>query len=199
MLQLLILYFLADVIDHSVHEAYPNAIALVINQPNLLLLIHWFIAWTLRPEINTDASSNISDLPESSLPPFDDKISIYHSAVAEIYARSDICGLKGMQRECIHASSSWQKGAPRYNTIFVETDPDSPGMLGIDVDQACVFFSFDYNNTEYHCALVDWFSHVGHRPDKDTGMWVVHRHHNFNQHQISEVIDIDTVIHCSHL
>ena len=70
MLQLLVLYFLPDVIDHSVCQVYPNTIALVINQPNLLLLIHWFIAQTLRPEINTDTSSNISDLPESSLPPF---------------------------------------------------------------------------------------------------------------------------------
>ena len=174
MLQLLILYFLADVIDHSVHQAYPNAIALVINQPNLLLLIHRFIAQTLRPEINTDTSSNISDLPESSLPPFNDKISIYHSAVAEFYAPSDICGLKGIWCEHIHASPSWWKGTPRYDTIFVETNPDSPGILGIDVAQARVFFSFDYNNTEYHCALVDWFSCVSHRPNEDTGMWVVH-------------------------
>ena len=159
---------------------YPNAIALVINQPNLLLLIHCFIAWNLRPEINTGTSSNISDLPESSLPPFNDKISIYHSAIAQFYAPSDICGIKGMWHECSHASLSWWKGAPHYDTIFVETDPDSPGMLGMDVAQVCVFFSFNYNNTEYCCALVNWFSHVGDKPDKDTGVWAVHQHHDFD-------------------
>ena len=153
---------------------YPNTIALVINQLNLLLLIRHFIAWNLRPEINTDTSSSISDLPESSLPPFDDKISIYHSAVAQFYTPSDICGIKGMWCECIHALPSWQKGAPHYHTIFIETDPDSPGMLGVDVAQVHVFFSFNYNDTKYCCALVDWLSHVGDKPDEDTGMWVVH-------------------------
>ena len=60
-----------------------------------------------------------------------------------------------MQHECIYASPSWHKGAPCFDTIFVETNPDMPGMLGVDVAQVHIFFSFKYNGTEYHCALVD--------------------------------------------
>ena len=37
---------------------------------------------------------------------FNDKISIYHSAGAQVYTLSDICGIKGMQHECIHSSPS---------------------------------------------------------------------------------------------
>jgi hypothetical protein len=189
------------VIEPSVRRAYPEDIAQDINEPYLPLLIRRFIARTLRsePENSADSSSNISDLSESSLPLFVNRISIYHSAVAQFYAPSDICGVKGMRCERIHASPSWHKGAPRYDTILVETDADQPGMRGLDVAQVRIFFSFQYNGAEYRCAFVDWFSRVGDQPDEDTGTWVVERDHDINDQQISEVIHIDTIIRCSHL
>jgi hypothetical protein len=36
-----------------------------------------------------------------------------------------------------------------------------------------LFFSFDYDGIEYPCALVEWFTKVGRKPDDDTGMWTV--------------------------
>ena len=92
------------------------------------------------------------------------------------------------------ATPSWRKGAPRYDTILVETDPDYDGMQGTDDAQAKLFLSLRYAGTEYRCALVDWFS-----PDEDTGLWVVERDCDANGHQISQVIDIDTIIRCAHL
>ena len=74
-----------------------------------------------------------------------------------------------------------------------------PGMLGINVTQVCVFFSFRYNGVKYHCALVDWFSWVGDSPDEDMGMWVVKQDYDVHDHQLSEVIHIDSIIRCLHL
>ena len=82
--------------------------------------VHHFLACTTRPDLDTDSLSHISDLSDSLLPSFFDKISIYTSAVASFYAPSNICGIKGMRREPIHASSLWRKGAPHYNTVLVE-------------------------------------------------------------------------------
>lgn len=166
-----------------------------IGQPDLLLLIRQFLARITGP--NRNASE--SDRSEISLPTFLDKISVYKSAVASFYAPSDICGIKGMRRERIHATPSWRKGAPRYDTILVETDPDYDGMQGTDVAQAKLFLSLRYAGTEYRCALVDWFSRIGDSPDEDTGLWVVERDCDANGHQISQVIDIDTIIRCAHL
>lgn len=180
-------------------RAYPDLIAHDINRPNLPLLIRRFIARTLTPGHASNSDSNTSDLSESALPIFASKISVYHSAVAHFYAPSDICGTKGMRRERIHAAPSWRKGAPRYDTIFVQTHPDEEGMLGIDVAQVRIFFAFKYHGTDYHCALVDWFTRVDDQPDADTGMWVVERDYDLNHQQISEVVHIDAIMRCSHL
>ena len=48
-------------------------------------------------------------------------------------------------------------------------DPDYDGMQGTDVAQVKLFLSLHYNGTEYCCASVDWFSHIGDSPDEDTG------------------------------
>ena len=72
-------------------------------------------------------------------------------------------------------------------------------MQGTYVTQAKLFLSFHYEYIEYCCTLVDWFSHVGDCPNEDTGMWVVERDHNANIHQISQVIDLDTVIWFAYL
>ena len=104
-----------------------------------------------------------------------------------------------MHREWIHATPSWRKGAPRYDTILVEMDPDYNGKQGIDVTQVKLFLSLCYDGTKYRCVLVDWFSCIGDSPDEDTGLWVIEKDCDANGHQISQVIDIDTIIRCAHL
>ena len=107
-----------------------------------------------------------------------------------IFAASRACIVNGW----IHTTPSWRKGAPRYDTILVEMDPDYDSMQGTDVAQVKLLLSLCYDGTEYHCALVDWFSRIGDSPDEDTGLWVVEWDCDANGHQISQVIDIDTII-----
>ena len=72
-------------------------------------------------------------------------------------------------------------------------------MLGIDITQVHIFLSFKYNGIDYPCTLVDWFSCISDQPDEDTGLWVVEHNYDINDHQLLEVIHIDSIIRCSHL
>src|SRR5882724_3097297 len=60
----------------------------------------------------------------------------------------------------VHAVDSWRKGPPWHDCIFVETDLNSPGILGLDIACVWLFFSFTHNNVKHFCALVHWFSHI---------------------------------------
>ena len=66
-----------------------------------------------------------------------------------------------------------KKGPPRYNCVFVSTDPAADGFLGLDVARVRLFFSIDFCGVTYPCALVWWMSRSSSKPDEDTGMWVV--------------------------
>ena len=44
-------------------------------------------------------------------------------------------------------------------------------MGGMNVVRVCLFFSFEYKDVYYPCALVDWFTKVG--CDPVSGLWVV--------------------------
>jgi len=146
---------------------HPNdpQVAADIDQHDLIFLIKKFLYRQLHPHPQSP-----SQVPEASLPPFDDKITIYPSAVATFYSPSDISGVGGMRSERIRAIKSWRKGAPRHDCIFVETDPDAPGMAGLDIARVRLFFSCKFNGVQYPCALVHWFSRVGQSADPGTGM-----------------------------
>jgi hypothetical protein len=104
-----------------------------------------------------------------------------------------------MRSERIRAIKSWRKGAPRHDCIFVETDPDAPGMAGLDIARVCLFFSCKFNGVQYPCALVHWFSRVGQSADPGTGMWVVEPDVTDDGVPITSVIHLDTVIRAAHL
>jgi len=103
--------------------------------------------------------------------------------VARFYAPSDLCGAGGMYRERIHSTPIWRGAAPRYDTVFVETDPELPGMRGMMVGRVFLFFSFTFRDAHYPCALIHWYPTVGTEPDKDTGLWVVKPKYKTNGHQ----------------
>ena len=122
----------------------------------------------------THSQSLLSHSPEPfNLPPFNDKITVYPSAVAAFYSPSDISGIGGMRNERIRAVKSRRKGPARHDCIFVETDPDALGMAGLDIARAQLFFSCTFDGVKYPCALVHWFSCVGQSADPGTGMWIV--------------------------
>jgi hypothetical protein len=119
--------------------------------------------------------------------------------VATFYSPSDISGVGGMRRERIRATKSWRNGPPRHDCIFVETDPDAPGMAGLDIARVRLFFSCTFNGIRYPCALVQWFSRVGQSADPGTGMWVVEPDVTDDDEPLTSVIHLDTVIRAAHL
>ena len=127
-------------------------------------------------------------------------INIYTSAVAVFHAPSDICGIHGMSRERIHVTPRWGKHqVPRYDTVFVVTDPDIPGMGGLDIARVKLLFSFKHHDRTYPCALVHWFSKIGEEADVNTGMWRVKPDFNAEGEPLHAIIHIDTMIHAAHL
>jgi hypothetical protein len=172
-----------------VRKVYAEDIAAEIGHPELPDLIRQFIH-------NQQYSDDISNASISDLPTFYGKITPYTSAVATFHAPSDISGLCGMRRERIRATKSWRNGPGRYDTIFVNTDPSTEGMRGLEVAQVQLFFSFSHDGVEYPCALVRWFSRVGDLPDDCTGMWVVERD---DAECPPSIIHLDSVVRAAHL
>ena len=173
-------------------HTYADDLATDINQPDLVLLIQQFL------HIQDHSNFPPSQLPDNP-PPFHQKLTIYPSAVASFYSPSDISGEGGMRYERIRAVDSWRKGPARYDCIFVETDPDAPGMRGLDVARVRLFFSFAYNGIKYPCALVHWFSCVAEPAENDTGMWVVEPEFADDRRRVTSVIHLDTIVRAAHL
>lgn len=123
---------------------------------------------------------------------------MYNSAVATFYAAADPSGIGGMRREFIRAMPSWRKGPPRYDTVFLDRNRNLPGMRGIGVVRALMFFSFDFRGVTYPCALVRWYTTLGDGPDEDTGMWVVQPEMDAGSPVVS-IIHLDCVIRSAHL
>lgn len=177
----------------TVHRAYPEDIAVEIEQPEFPDLIHQFIYKEQHSDHDSDDSS------VSALPTFYGKVTVYPSAIATFHAPSDISGIGGMRRERIRAVKMWRKGPGRYDTIFVNTDSSIEGMRGLEIARVRLFFSFSYDGVEYPCALVRWFSRVGDLPDDHTGMWVVEPDTLDDGEPFMSIIHIDTIVRASHL
>ena len=153
----------------------------------------------LYDQLQPDGVLTSSDVPLQACPKFTGKINIHNSAVATIFAPSDLSGTGGMRREFLHAVPSWRKKYPRYDCAFLNSDPDTAGMRGMDVVRVQMFFSFVFNDKTYPCALVHWYSKLGDAPDEDVGMWVVQPEvHSDGSPEIS-VIHLDCVIRAAHL
>lgn len=144
--------------------------------------------------------------PTRDIPPdfeqrviFEDKIDVYHSAVATFFSPSDVCGHYGMQREYIRSHPSWYgHGKPRRDTVFVVTNEDLPRMEGMLVARILLFFSY-YDQVlreTIPCALVNWFLPRGH--DGVTGFYEVEPERIAGQKPV-QVIHLETIARGSHL
>jgi hypothetical protein len=174
---------------------YPDTIAEVIDQPDLVNLIQQF----LYDQCHSDSESDESSSNTSNLPEFHEKICVFTSAVATFHAPSDISGIGGMRYERIHAVATWRKGPARYDCVFVNTDPSARGMRGFDIARVRLLFTFKHEGTTYPCALVHWYSRVGDSPDEDTGMWVVEPDYLEDSAHFASVIHLDTIFRAAHL
>ena len=126
-------------------------------------------------------------------------ISVFHLAVTLFYAPSDICGAGGMYRECIHSTPVGHSEYLRYDTVFIETDRDLPGMEGLVVGCVFLFFSFTFQDVHYPCALIHWYSSVGLEPDEETGLWVVKPDFEANGSRSLAVVHLESISWGAHL
>ncbi|KAJ7712748.1 hypothetical protein DFH07DRAFT_872806 [Mycena maculata] len=166
----------------------PVALAERLNLPGLVPLIRHF----LYSQINPDDDNNIplADIPLDDCPDVRSSIKVFPSAVAKFYAPSDQSGMRGMLRERIRAVHAWRGGAPRYDCVFVEGDPDLPGF------RASWLL---YLGITYPCALVTWFSSIGDEPCPDVGMWMVEPDLDHRGRRVMDIIHIDTILRGAHL
>jgi hypothetical protein len=163
--------------------------------PNFPMLVRRFLYDQLYP----DNLLSSSEVPLRECPSYSGKVRVYNSAVAIFHAPSDGSGIYGMRREHIRAVKSWRKGPGRYDCVFLNRDPDIPGMQGMDIVRIHAFFSFDFGGTTYPCALVHWFTIIGAEPDEDTGMWVVKPEVDHLGDQVVSIIHLDCIIRAAHL
>jgi hypothetical protein len=140
-----------------------------------------------------------SDIPLSECPSYSGKIRVHNSAVATFHAPSDPSGIGGMRHEHIRAMPSWRNTSSRYDCVFLNRDPDLPGVQGMDIVRVLLFFSFDFCGTTYSCALVHWFTVLGDGPDEDTGMWIVQPEVDEDDIPVISIIHLDCVVRAAHL
>ena len=142
----------------------------------------------------------LGDVPLDICPTlFDTKVHVYPSAIATFFAPSDKSGTHGMFRERIRAVSSWRKGPPRHNCMFVEQDCDLEGFSGLLVARVRCFLSIKHNKVVHPCAIVSWYSAIGDQPCPDTKMWKVRPDVNPLGHPVLDVIHVDTILRNAHL
>ena len=147
-------------------------------------------------------NSHGTEIPEDFLPNLDFKVQVFHSATAVFNAPGDSAGVDGMRREIIRCTGIrlWRNKQPRLDTVFVETDPEQPGMRGMHVARTYLFFSFYLGNVLYPCALIHWFEAIDDVPDEDTGMWIVEPEFLYDSDEPHlSVIHVDSILRAAHL
>ena len=152
-------------------------------------------------QLQTGAKFSTDDIPYDFLPHIKLKVNIYHSATAEFFSPSDPPEARSKYREIIRCTGSrtWRNKNSRYDTVFVETDPEQPGMQGMHVARVFLFFNFVLESISYPCALIHWFEKVDDMPDEDTGMWIVEPEFLDNGDPHLSVIHIDSLVRAAHL
>jgi len=134
--------------------------AIDIQQPNLVPLIQNFLYDQLNPaqDPNGTSTSNSSASSHLGLPNFNLPISVDASALA-----------LSMHHKCICAIPSWRQGPAHYVFIFVETNPTTYVMWGLDVACVWLFFPFNFPWKFISVCLYPLILILENGPDDDTG------------------------------
>jgi hypothetical protein len=163
--------------------------------PEFLVLVQKF----LYDQLNLNPVIPSSEMIEDVYPVIEGKISVFNSALATFHAPSDISGITGMRREYIRATPSWRKGPARYDCVLINSEPNIDGTRGFEIARVFLFFSFSYEDKEYPCALIQWYSFVDTELDEDTGCWVVEPDLMDDGSPHLAVVHIDCIFRAAHL
>ncbi|KIJ63554.1 hypothetical protein HYDPIDRAFT_92089 [Hydnomerulius pinastri MD-312] len=123
-------WFLVADLCPNIERGYPNTlddVARDIDQPRLPELTRRF----LYDQLNPVAALSSADVELEQCPRVPGPISVFHSAVAQFYAPSDLCGDGGMRREFIRSCPLWRGEHPRRDTVFITTHSEEEGMHGM--------------------------------------------------------------------
>ncbi|KAH9829482.1 uncharacterized protein C8Q71DRAFT_406693 [Rhodofomes roseus] len=175
-----------------------RALSEQIGRPELPTLLRQF----LYDQQNPDSEAAGDEIPIRECPVVNSRsrVHVFPSAVATFYAPSDDSGIGGMRRERIRTVSSWRKGPPRYDCVFVGTDPSQQGMRSMHAARVRLLFSFRHDDdVTYPCALVEWFERADDEPDRCTGMWIVEPDLCADNSRYMSVIHLDSVLRLAHL
>lgn len=153
----------------------------------------------LYDQIYPHARVSSSHVSIDACPVFQGKISVFLNASATFRAPSDPGGPRSMRREYIRATPTWRKGHSRYDCVFINTIPESPGMRGLEVGRVFLFFSFVHGGAYYPCALIQWFSVVGDEPEDETGLWMVKADIHDNERPFLDIVHLETIYRAAHL
>jgi hypothetical protein len=170
-------------------------VAAHFNYPELPELTRQFLYDQLHP----DSPYTSRDIPLSRCPNIYERVDVFSSAIAIYWAPSDPSGVGGMRQERIRSTTSWGKGPPRYDCMFLSKDPSIAGLRGLHVVRAMLLFSFTYNDILYPCALVEWLLPVGEEPDPTSRMWVVEPELDEHGARIMSVVHMGSVLRAAHL
>ncbi|KAI1783349.1 hypothetical protein LXA43DRAFT_903775 [Ganoderma leucocontextum] len=173
----------------------PYSVSSTLDEPSLSSHFRRFLHDQLFPEYELAIDRELDDCPELSLCT---RIGIFTSACAIFYAPSEAAGPGGMHQEFIRCSPRWYSDRPWCDTVFVQTNPDLPGMLGMAIARIRGLFSFVYDDMRYDCAFVDWFELDGDEPDPVTGMWIV-KPEVHQRERVRSIIPINSIIRACHL
>jgi len=175
-----------------------DELAHLLDEPDLIDKLHSFSADQIHAS-DTNSDVSLVDDSDNQFPEIDNLITLYPSAVAIYFAPSDLSGIGGMHSERIRATANWRNEGPRYDTVFVNMNPNEDGMRGLDIARVKQFFSFRSQGRLYPCAIVQWYSRCGDEPDEDTGMWIVEPDVCEDGKSITDIIHLDTIICAAHL
>ncbi|KAJ7815150.1 hypothetical protein B0H13DRAFT_1664209 [Mycena leptocephala] len=150
-------------------------------------------------QLNPDAPVAGGRIPLEQCPDFAERVFIFNSARAVVYAPSDVSGVGGMHHERIRATKSWYCGPPRYGCVFLEHDTEAAGFCGMHVARVRLFFRFKFRGVEYPCALMHWFSARGNEPCPDTGIWIATPDSERHGGPSLAVVHVDAILRGAHL
>jgi hypothetical protein len=103
-----------------------------------------------------------------------------------------------MHWELICATPTWCDGPPRYDCVFLNSNPDQEGMRGLDIVQVLLFFAIPFCGKLYPCALIQWYKRIGDGLHPDMSMWIMEPERENGEHIIS-MIHLDCIVRAAHL
>ncbi|KAG2059973.1 hypothetical protein BDR06DRAFT_1062827 [Suillus hirtellus] len=154
--------------------------------PDLADLVRCF----LFKQSNLEDARDPTEVPLLEFPHYRSRISVFNSASSTFHAPSNLSGIGGMKCKHICACPLWRNECARNDCMFVITDSNAHGMLGMDVAR---------HGRPIPCTVVRWFNQVGNAPDPDTGMWMVKPAFSAQNTPHFMIIHIDTIFRAAHL